>query len=62
MKTIIQGGNDKNMVYNVEPVENNLTSRVHAYKNSETFKLIGEGVYHYEQKSIMMLLRLLILY
>ena len=26
MKTIIQGGNDKNMVYNVVPVENGLNN------------------------------------
>ena len=34
----------------IVPDGNNLTSNTHAYKNPEIFKLIGEGVYHYEQK------------
>ena len=29
---------------------NDITSKTHDFKNPETFKLIGEGIYHYEQK------------
>ena len=35
---------------NVEPIGNELTSSTRVYKNPETFNLIGEGIYYFEQK------------
>jgi len=35
----------------IVPVGNDLTSSVHTYKNSGNFKLIGEGIYHFDNKN-----------
>ena len=34
----------------IVPDGNGLASKTHDFKNPEIFKLIGEGIYHYEQK------------
>ena len=35
----------------IAPIGNEITSSAHVYKNQENFKLIGEGIYHYDKQN-----------